>query len=103
MSKDELTELFRAAFGVTGAGERATNKRTELTLMNVSQQGFDTHGILCVRPQWIAQERKITARIPGGLVIQIQLTQVMRDGVQLRIKGKSQTGGDLYLHLQISE
>ena len=101
MNHDELTEIFRRAFGVTGA--RARNKLPALTLMNVSEQGFDTHGILTVRREWVAEERRITVRIPGSFVIQLQLTQVMSDGVQLRARGKSRTGGDLYLHLQISD
>jgi hypothetical protein len=62
------------------------------------------HANLLVPKGWIDDERRIPVRLPGSRDVQIQLTHEMRDGVRLRLKGKSQDGkGDLYLRLQISQ
>jgi hypothetical protein len=102
MDQDELIEKFRAVFGATASARRARNELPDVTLMDVREQGIDTHGVLRVRRDWVEEERRITVRIPG-FVIQLQLTLVMHDGARLRAKGKSPAGGDLYMRLQFSE
>ena len=64
----------------------------------------DKHmGFVRIRHAELFIRRWKNATIPGSLVIQLQLAQVLYDGIHLRAKGKSPTGGDLYLHLQISD
>ena len=64
-------------------------------------QGHDIYNDLPVYQQWVAESHSVMVRIPKVGSMEVRLTPVMREGVQLRLKRKAPGGGDIYLCLRI--
>jgi hypothetical protein len=69
--------------------------------VSVTDENGDEHAKLRIRQEWINQQKSILVTLTDGRRFRLQLSEAMRSGTRLRMKGKASRGGDLYLHIQI--
>lgn len=63
-------------------------------------EGTDYFAQLHFCPEWRAERKVVTVRLPSGASAELQLSPAMEDGVTLRMRGLAPgSAGDLYLQV----